>query len=326
MKLFFQTISRMLAVAVMLLAGPAAFAQAYPDKPVTLIVPYPPGGATDTLARAIAEKLQVRLKQAVLVDNKPGGNTMIGTSALRRTAPDGYTLSVVPSQFGQMPVVNPAIARYDPLADFTPVAQATSMLMVLVANPNFPANNMSELIKYAKANPGKVTVATTGIGSTDHLGGELLAYRTGTTFNFVPYKGGAQAIQDVIGGTVDIRLDAMPSSRQHIETGRLKALAVFASGRHPGFPGIPAISESVSGAEFGGYFGVVGPKGLAPAIVARLNNEISEIMNLPDVVARMSGLGLDPATGSPEQFGLVIKKDFDLWTRLIKDTGLKIEQ
>lgn len=320
------TLVALVPFASLAMLAPPAQAQTYPAKPVTLIVPYPPGGATDTLARAIAEKLQARLEQPVVVDNKPGGNTMIGINALRRAAPDGYTLSVMSGQFGQMPIVNPAIAKYDPVSDFTPVAEATSMLMVLVANPALPANSVAELIRYAKANPGKVTVATTGVGSTDHLGGELFAHRTGLKLNFIPYKGGAQAVQDVIGGSVDIRFDAMPSSRQHIETGRLKALAVFEPRRHAAFPAIPAIAESVSGAEFGGYFGVIGPKGLPPAIVTRLNKEITEIMRMPDVVARMSGLGLDPATGSPEQFSTVIKKDFDQWERLIKDTGLKIEQ
>ena len=312
------------ALALAPLSRPA-HAQTYPSKPVTLVVAYPPGGATDTLARAIAEKLQARMGQPVIVNNRPGGSTLIATNFVRQAAPDGYTLYLVTTQFGQLPVINPSIAKYDPLGDFVPVAQATSMLMVLVANPALPVNSVAELVSYAKANPGKVSVATTGIGSTDHLGGELLAFRTGIKLNFIPYQGAAPAVQDVIGGTTDIRLDAMPSSRQHIESGRLKALAVFDSKRPMAFPNIPAIGESVPGVEFGGYFGVVGPKGLSAAVVARLNKEISEIMQLPDVVARMSGLGLDTATGTPEEFGLLIKKDADQWARLLQDANLKIE-
>jgi tripartite-type tricarboxylate transporter receptor subunit TctC len=300
-------------------------AQTFPSRPVTLVVAYSPGGSTDTLARTIAEKLQTRLGQPVVVENKPGGGTTIATGFVRQAAADGHTLYVVTSQFGQMPVVNPSIAKYDPIRDFTPIGQATSMLMVLVANPRFPAGNVRELLDYAKANPGKVSVATTGVGSTDHLGGELLAYKTGASFNFIPYKGGAPAVQDVMAGVADVRLDAMPSSRAHIESGKLKALAVFETRRHPGFPDIPAITETVPGVEFGGYFGVIGPKGMPGAVVARLNKELSDIMKLPDVSAKMSGLGLEPATGSAEQFVEVIQKDHDQWAKLLKDTGLKIE-
>lgn len=304
----------------------AAQADNYPAKPVTLVVPYAPGGATDTLARILAEKLQARLGQPVLVDNRPGASTSIATQQVRQAPPDGYTLYVVASQFGVLPLVSPGIAKYHPVEDFTPIAQVTSMLMVLVASPSLPVKNVAELIALAKSRPGPLSMATTGVGSTDHLGGELLALRTGTKFNFVPYKGAAPAVQDVIAGVADLRLDAMPSSRGFIESGKLKALATFDARRHPGFPDIPAIGETVPNVEFGGYFGLVGPKGLPEAVVARLGKELGDVMRLPDVVTRLSALGLDPAAGTPAQFADAIRRDHDLWAQLIKDSGLKIEQ
>lgn len=303
----------------------ASVAQDFPNKPIRLVLPYPPGGATDTLARTLAEKMQARLGQTVIVDNKPGGNTLIATHYLQQAAPDGYTLGVVATQFGQYPVTNPSTAKYEPLQDFTPIAQATGLMMVLVANPQVAASSVRELIELAKSKPGQLSVATTGVGSTDHLVGELLAYKTGTRFNFVPYKGGAAAVQDVMAGVADLRVDAMASSRPHIDSGRLKALAVFEPRRHPGFPNLATVVETVPGVEAGGYFGLVGPKGMPGAVVARLNREVVEIMKLPDVVERMTGLGMDPVTGTPEQFATVIRNDYEQWRRLLGDTGLKIE-
>lgn len=315
-------------MAGLMLAGsaPAAWAQSYPSKPLTLVVGYAPGGATDILARTLAEKLQARLGQNVLVDNRPGGSTVIASNFVRQSPPDGYTLYVVTSQFGQMPVVSPGTAHYDPLGDFTPIAQTNSLLMVLVAHPSLPFNNMKEMIEYARRNPGKLNVATTGIGSTDHLGGELLGYRTGTKFNFVPYKGAAPAVQDVIAGVADIRQDAMASSRAHIESGRLKAIAVMETRRNPGFPNIPAVAETLPDAAWGGYFGVVGPKDLPRNVVDRLNQELMQIMRMPDVAEKLTKLGMDPAPGTPEQFASVIRTDNTQWGKLLKDTGLKIEQ
>ena len=303
----------------------AAQAQNYPSRPITLVVGFAPGGATDSLARVVAEKLSGRLGQPVVVDNKPGANTLIATNFMRQAQPDGYTLYMVTTSFGQAPVVTPGVAKYQPLKEFTPVAQATGLLNVIVVNPQLPVKSVRELIDYAKANPGKVSVATTGIGSTDHLGGELFAYRNGLKLNFVPYKGGAPAIQDVVAGVASMRLDAMPSSRQFIEAGKLRALAVMEPKRHPGFPNIPAIGETGPGMEYGGYFGVVGPKGMAPALVTRLNAEVNAVLKMPDVIAKLNQLGMDVVTGTPDDFVSVIEKDSKLWAKLLADTGLKIE-
>ena len=319
--------TRYLVVALALVGLPAvAQVQGYPARPITLVVGYAPGGATDTLARAVAEKLQSRLSQPVLVDNKPGASTAIATAFVRQATPDGHTLYLVSSQFGQLPVVCPSLGKYDPAHDFTSVARLSSILAVLVANPKLPANSIPELLELAKSKPGQLTIATTGLGSPDHLAVELLAHKTGTKFNLIPYKGAAPAIQDVVAGVADLRLDAMPTSRGFIETGKLKALAIFDRKRHPSLPAIPAIDESIAGADFRSYFGVIGPKGMPPAIVARLNKELLEIMATPDFSARMAALGLETSTGSPEQFGAVIQNDTALGAKLLKDTGLKIEQ
>ncbi|HSV44702.1 MAG TPA: tripartite tricarboxylate transporter substrate binding protein [Ramlibacter sp.] len=321
----FSKILKLSGTMVLAAVACASQAQNYPAKPITLVVGYAPGGATDSLARVVAEKLTSRLGQAVIVDNKPGANSVIASTFVRQAPPDGYTLYMVTTSFGQAPVVTPSVAKYDPLKDFTIVAQATGLLNVMVVNPNLPIKSVRELIEHAKANPGKINVATTGIGSTDHLGGELFAYKMGVKLNFVPYKGGAPAIQDVIAGVADMRLDAMPSSRQFIETGKLRALAVMEPKRHADFPNIAAIGETAAGLDYGGYFGVVGPRGMSPALVTRLNSEINQVLKMPEVVARLNALGMDVVTGSASDFSSVIDKDRQLWSKLLADTGLKIE-
>ena len=321
-----SNLSRLAGGLALVAACVAAQAQGFPSKPVSLVVPYAPGGATDTLARVVAEKLSARLGQPVLVENKPGANTMIATNYVRQAAPDGHTLLMASPAFGQLPVVNPSLAKYDAVKDFTSIAQTSGLLNVLVVNPNLPIKNVRELIDYAKANPGKVSVATTGVGAQDHLAGELFAYRNGLKLIFVPYKGGAPAIQDVVAGVAHARFDAMPSSRQFIETGRLRALAVMDPKRHPNFPNIPSISETGAGMDYGGYFGIVGPKGMPQAVVTRLSNEIAAVVKMPDVAEKLGQLGMDAVAGSPADFAGVMEADARKWAKLIADTGLKIEQ
>lgn len=315
-----------LTLATSLALPGVAVAQEYPTRTVSIVVPFSPGGATDTLARILADKLAGRLGKPVIVDNRPGGNTLIATQYVQKAAADGHTLYLVAGQFGVLPAITPAVAKYDPVKDFSPIAQATGMLMVMVANPTLPYKTVPELLAYAKAHPGKINVATTGVGSTDHLGGELLAYRSGVKFNFVPYKGAAPALQDVISGVADIRLDAMPSSRQFIESGRLKALAVFDPVRSPVYPAIPAIGESVKGVEFGGYFGLVGPRGMPASVVNRLSQEIAAIMALPEVMERVVAMGLDVKVRGANEFSAEIQTDAAQWKKLLSDTGLKIEE
>ncbi len=316
---------RFLGVISLALASPVLYAQTYPNRPITMVVGFPPGGATDSLARAVAEKLASRLGQPIVVDNRPGANTVIATNHVRQTQPDGYTIYMATPAFGQAPVVTPGVAKYDALKDFTLIAQTAGLLNVMVVNPEMPVRTVKELIDYAKSNPGKLSFATTGIGSTDHLGGELFAYRNGLKLNFIPYRGGAPATQDLLSGVVNIRIDAMAGSRQFIDSGKLRALAVMEPKRHPGFPSIPAISETGSGMEYGGYFGIVGPKGIPPAIVNRLSSEINMVMKTQEVIAKINQMGLDVITGTPEEFVRVVEKDSKLWAQLLADTGLKIE-
>jgi tripartite-type tricarboxylate transporter receptor subunit TctC len=327
-QLTMQILTRALKLASgAVLAGVAlaAQAQSYPSRPITMVVGNAPGGATDNLARVVAEKLAPRLGQPVLVDNRPGANAVISANFVKQAPADGYTLYMVNTSFGQAPLVTPATAKYDPVKDFIPIAQACGLLNVMVVNPALPVKSVDELVRYAKAHPGKVSVATTGVGSTDHLGGELLAHKHGLSLNFVPYKGGSPATQDVVAGVADMRLDAMPSSRAFIESGKLRALAVMEPRRHPAFPNIPAIGETDAGLAYGGYFGVVGPKGLPEAIVNRLNAEINQVLRMPEVVARLGAMGMDVVTGTASDFAAVVEKDRHLWSRLIAETGLKLE-
>jgi tripartite-type tricarboxylate transporter receptor subunit TctC len=261
----------------------------------------------------------------VLVDNRPGGGTAIANNYVRQQPADGHLLYMVASQFTTGPATHPQIHNYNPATDYTPISRLTGILLVLVANAQQPFSTVPELIAYAKANPGKLNVATTGSGSSEHLAGELFQLKSGAKLTFVPYKGGAPAIADVIAGTVQLRFDAMPSSRPHIDSGKLKAIAVAELKRSAMAPNIPTIADAIPGFEVPGYFGLAAPKGLPREVVARLNREAVEIMKMSDIDARMRQLGLEPITTTPEEFASMLTKDYQQWVSLLKQTGIKIE-
>jgi len=298
---------------------------AWPTRPIRLVVPYGAGGSTDVVARILAERLQARLGQPVIVDNKAGASTVIATNFVRQAPADGYTLYMTNSQVGLMPITSPATARYHPVQDFTMIGRIGATTVVLVTNASTPFSSVSELVSYAKSRPGQLAFATTGVGSADHLGGELLAQATGLKFNFIPYAGGAQAMQDVASGVAQLRYDALASSLPHIASGKIRVLAVVGDKRDSRLPNVPALAEVLPAADWSGYYGISGPKGMPEAVVQRLNRELNDAMAQPEVAERLRGAGMTLTGGTPEYLAKVVQADFDKWTRLVKQLGLRTE-
>jgi tripartite-type tricarboxylate transporter receptor subunit TctC len=313
-----------LAVAAGLAGAPALAQPAWPAKPVTLVVPYPPGGATDVMARLYAEKLQARIGQSVIVDNRPGANTLVATRHVMQQPGDGYTIYFTSSAWSQGPVLFPKEFNYDIARDFSPISLMTVAPFVLVTNANVPARNIAEFIALAKSRPGQLNVATTGVGSTDHLAGELLANKAGLKFNFVPYKGGAAAVQDLLAGNADWRVDVIAIVKPNVEAGKLRALAIFGPPT-PIMPDVPSLSDTVPGTDAYGFFGLIAPKGVPPALVERLNRETREIIALPDVQQRLRTMGMEPRATSPEEWREMAVKDAETWRQLIRNANIKIE-
>jgi tripartite-type tricarboxylate transporter receptor subunit TctC len=319
---------RILLAAALACAGPlAAFGQAqpYPNKPVSVIVPFAPGGATDIVARMLAEKLTTRMGQPVLVLNKPGGTGAVANSYVRSQPADGYTLYLVTSPFSTAPATQPAIHNYDPARDFAPIAQISTILPVLIASTKAPGKNLAELIAFAKANPGKVTAATTGIGSSDHLAAAKFARMAGIELSYVPYKGAGPALQDLMAGVVDIKMDAYASAKPLIEGGTARALGMGTLKRSNVVPDIPTISETVRGYELPSYVGLLGPVGLPQEVLARLHADLAVIMKMPDVAEKLKFLGLEPTLTSPQEFGTYLTAHVRSQKELIKDLAIKIE-
>jgi tripartite-type tricarboxylate transporter receptor subunit TctC len=306
--------------------APAAHAQAaWPTRPVTLIVPFGPGGTTDFLARTYAEKLQARLGQPVLVDYRPGANTLIGAKYVLAQPADGYTFFVAANPFAVGQLLFPKEFTYDPFRDFAPVSLLAVSPLILVANPTkLPVKDVRELVAYAKSHPGAINVPTTGVGAGDHLAGELLAYRAGVKMTFVPYKGGAAATQDVVSGVADLRIDSIPTSKPFIESGKLRVLGVLGS-RTPLMPDVPAVSETVPGVQTEGFFSLVARAGVPQPVIERLARESDAILKSPDVVAKLQGMGLDPKPTTPQELVRRLKEDQDQWRTLLRTTGLKVE-
>jgi tripartite-type tricarboxylate transporter receptor subunit TctC len=300
-----------------------AMAQPYPSKPIRIIVPFPPGNTMDIMSRLIGPKIAERLGQQVLVENRPGASGMLGLDLVAKAAPDGYTVGA--GQGGNM-VVLPHTSKtipYSPLKDFVPIAVSTTNYLGIVANPNAPFKTVGEMVAYAKANPGKLTVATNGEGGFPHLAFEHLRTMTNLTYTHVPYKGSAAIATDVIGGQVQAAIDGVTGMTPHIKSGRLRLLAVTNKTRVDLWPGIPAAAEDVPGYESGGWFGYIAPAGTPREIVLKLNDEINRAMREPDVKEKLESMGLLVVTESPEYFGKLLKSDFEKYGKLVKDIGFQ---
>ncbi|MBS0337290.1 MAG: tripartite tricarboxylate transporter substrate binding protein [Proteobacteria bacterium] len=314
------------ALASAIVAPSIAFGQAFPHKPIRLICPFPPAGAVDIASRAIANELQKNLGQPVTVENRPGAGGNLGGEMAAKSAPDGYTLFMTTSG---IQAINPALyskLNYDPNKDLVPVAPLVSLNNVLVLHPSVPANSVRDVIAMAKANPGKLTYASSGNGTSIHMSGELFKHMTGVNMLHIPYKGSGPAVTDLIGGQVNMMFDNIPSSLPHIKAGKLKALATTGAKRDPALPDLPTIAEAgVPGYESGVWFGLAVPAGTPKDIIGKLNAEAVRGTKSPDFVKRMGDLGYLFIPGTPEQMADMIKAEIVRWTPVVKSSGAKVD-
>ena len=314
---------RLLAAALFALAASAASAQ-YPTKPVKWIVPYPPGGTTDVLARIMATWLSEKMGQSFIIENKPGGGNNIGTELAVKSPPDGYTILLVNPAHG----INPTLYKdlpYDVLRDIQPVAGLVRAPNVMEVTNGFPAKTVKEFIDYCKANPGKINMASSGSGTSVHMSGELFKMMTGCDMLHVPYKGAGPALADLIPGQVHVLFDNLPSSIGHIKGGRLRALGVTSAQRDPALPDTPTVAETVPGYEATAWFGIGMPKGSPREAIDRLNAEVNRALADPKMRERLAELGGKPIPGTPEDFGRVIQLEVEKWAKVVKASGAKVE-
>jgi len=309
----------------LLLALPAfTWGQTYPSKPVRVIVPFAPGGGTDFIARFVAQRLSASLGQQFVVENRPGAGGSIGAEQGIRAAPDGYTLTVVSNSY----TVNPSLykMRFDPLADITAIVQVSQGPYIVTVHPSVPAKSMAELITYAKSRPDALNFASSGTGSINHLATELLALMAGFKLNHVPYKGTGPALSDTIGGQTNATLGSTASTLPHVRSGRLRALAVTTSQRLAAEPSLPTVAEAgVPGYETVLWHGFIGPKGLPPAVVETISGEVNKLLQLKEAADQLQADGVSPAGGPPDQFLAVIKKEIEVWRKVVRDANVKID-
>lgn len=308
----------------------SALAQTYPNKPIKWIVPFPPGGPTDSYSRPVAQKLSELLGQPVVVENVPGAGASIGMDRIAKSAPDGYTIGLATTGTHAInPHLYGARLPHNTSKDFTPLTLAVKYVNMLVINPKLGINTVAELVAYAKANPGKVTFGSAGNGSSNHLSGEALKFVTGAPMQHIPYRGSAPALADVIAGNITFMFDIPIASIASVRAGRVKALAVTGEKRSPYFGDIPTMAESgVKGfAEVGSdlWFGIVGPAGIAKPIVARLNDALITAIRSPELRERSANGGLEVWTSTSEQFAQVIKADRDKWGKIVVASGAKVD-
>jgi len=296
----------------------------YPTRPVRWVVGYPPGGATDILARLIGQRLSERLGQQFVIENKPGAVNNIATESVVNAEPDGYTILLVnPANY-----INASLygnLKFNFIRDIAPVASFNRVPNVMTVNKDVPAKTVAEFIAYVKANPGKVNLASSGNGTSVHLSGEMFMAMTGTKMQHVPYRGAAPAITDLLGGQVQVIFDNMPSILQHIRAGSLRALAVTSTARSPLLPDVATLAETVPGYEASALFGVGVPKNTPKEIIEKLNKEINAVLAEPAIKARLIDLGGEPLLGPPEAFGAMIAAETEKWEKVVKSAGVHVD-
>ncbi|MEY4077797.1 MAG: hypothetical protein RIQ69_2167 [Pseudomonadota bacterium] len=306
-------------------AASAALAQAYPNKPIKLIVPFAPGGFTDVVARILGQKLSVSLGQPFVIENKAGAGSTIGTDFVAKAAPDGYTLVMVSTTHVISPAIYPKLP-YDPIKSFTPVGKLVDSAYVLLVNPKVPANNVAEFIALAKASPDKIHYASSGNGSSQHLMGGMFAAMAGVKMKHVPYKGSGGAANDLVAGVVESSFAGVPNAMAQVPAGRLKALAVTTSKRIPQLPDVPTMQEAgVPGYNASVWLGLLAPAGTPKEVVMKLNAEIAKVLSAADTKKELYAAGVEADISSPEALNTLMVQELDRWGKIIKDAGITMQ-
>ena len=306
------------------LGGTAAAQGEWPARAIRMISPFPPGGAADLLARALAEELTPVLRQSVVVENRTGAGGSVGTEAAVRSAPDGYTL--VMGSTGPL-AINPSLQRlsYDPERDLAPVAVVAAVASVLVVHPSINARTLGELLALARAEPGRLNYGSSGIGSAQHLFAELVKQQANVDITHVPYRGTGPAMVDTVGGRLTMMFDTTPTALPHIRDGRVRPIAVTSARRDPALPDVPTIGETLPGYEALGWYGILGPTGMPAAAVARMNREINALLGRAEFRAKLAAQGVEPMTGSPADFAALIARDRARWAEVIRRGNIRTD-
>ncbi|MFO1110089.1 MAG: tripartite tricarboxylate transporter substrate binding protein [Bradyrhizobium sp.] len=314
-----------LLAALLFLAGPPARAESYPSRQITLIIPFAPGGSNDLVGRAIGKRLSEVWGQPVVIENRGGGGTLIGTAAVAKAPPDGYTLLLVSPTF----TINAAVKKtmpFDTVKDFTPVAFIGRAPLLVATSNRLPAASARELFALARSKPGQITYASAGLGSINQISTELIALLAGVKLTHIPYKGGAPALNDLAGGHVDIYVSSIPQALQLVRSGQIKTLAVTSRKRLAILPDVPTLEESgTPGAELGTWWGIVGPAGMQADVVAVLNAEINNALNAPEIGAFLAHEGAEAEAMTPRQFGDMMRRETERWTKVAHDTNMSID-
>ncbi len=298
---------------------------AWPEKPITVIVPWAAGGSTDILARVISERLTKSLGQPLVVENRSGASGNIGSNLVAKAKPDGYTLLVGSMSTHTMNQALYSSMPFDGVKDFTPIAKVALVTNTMVVNPSVPANNVAEFIQYAKAHPGEIAYASAGPGSTNHLSAAMFEKATGVTMLHVPYRGGAPAVLDTVGNQTKLLFTAGTQSLPFVKDGKLKLLAVTEDKRSPTLPDVPTVAETVPGYELTVWYGIFGPAGMPPELVNRLNKEINKALKEPEVVTKMESMAVQLVDSTPEQFAADLTRDAAKYDKVVRELGIRIE-
>ncbi|WPH14830.1 tripartite tricarboxylate transporter substrate binding protein [Variovorax paradoxus] len=323
MKLLRHLASTLLLACLPLAA--AAQAGSFPDKPIRIVVPFPPGGATDAAARLVAVKMGEHWGQPVVVDNRAGAGGNVGSDLVAKAPPDGYTLvmgvtgshAINTSLYSRMP--------YDPVADFVAISQVAVVPNVLVVHPSVPAKNLAELVALAKKEPGKLNYASLGNGTAAHLGMEMLKSEAGVDIAHVPYKGSAPAVSDLLAGQVQMMVDGLPSALPHVKAGKLRAIALTSLRRAPSLPELPTIAETYPGFYADAWSGLFAPKGTPQPVVDKLSAEVQRILKLPEVREKLTALGAEPVGSTQAEFTAHVKREIEKWAKVVKTSGAKVD-
>ena len=320
-----QLLQSVAAFSAALVFNPQALSQTYPGKPIRLIVPFPAGGATDLFARSLSQKLGERLGQSVVVDNKPGAGGTLGSDLAAKSPADGYTLLLSTTSTHSIgPNLNPKIP-YDAMRDFTPIGQVGNAPSIMLVPNSSPAKSVKEWIDYARQNPGRLNYASSGNGTIVQLTAELFKSQANLFVVHIPYKGTALAIPDLVSGKVDVLFDSLPTGLPHVKEGRLRALGVTSAKRTPLAPDLPPISDVLPGYESTTWFGLFGPKGLPAEVVSRVNTAANQVLKDPEVVDKLTRLGIEPVGGTPAQFSALLGTELAKWKKIIQERKITLE-